>query len=127
MGLLAAATKIAARRAFSTSTRPFQVLGVQQIAVGGLDKKELAKFWVDTMGLTKVNTFSSAKENVDEDILSIGKGVHAVEVDIMQPLDPNKAPKVHDPALNHVGLWIDDLKACVEHLVRALAARLSWL
>ncbi len=34
----------------------------------------------------------------------------------MQPLDPNKAPKVHIPALNHVGLWVDNLEKCVEHL-----------
>jgi len=34
----------------------------------------------------------------------------------MQPLDPEKAPKVHIPALNHVGLWVDNLEKCVEHL-----------
>ena len=28
----------------------------------------------------------------------------------------DKRPKVHDPALNHVGLWIDDLPAAVEWL-----------
>ena len=27
--------------------RPFQVLGVQQIAIGGPDKKRLQKLWVD--------------------------------------------------------------------------------
>jgi lactoylglutathione lyase len=34
----------------------------------------------------------------------------------MQPIDPDKKPKVHEPALNHVGLWIDDLAAAVEWL-----------
>ncbi len=34
----------------------------------------------------------------------------------MQPLDPNKAPKVHIPALNHVGLWVDNLEKAVESL-----------
>ena len=29
----------------------------------------------------------------------------------MQPIDADKRPKVHDPALNHVGLWVDDLAA----------------
>ena len=33
------------------SERPFRVLGIQQIAVGGLDKNPLRKFWVDTLGL----------------------------------------------------------------------------
>ncbi|GAB1372605.1 VOC family protein [Candidatus Kapaibacterium sp.] len=96
--------------------RPFKVLGIQQIAVGGLNKSKLANFWVDIMGLTKVNTFQSVSENVDEDILRIGKGPYSVEVDIMQPLDPDKKPKVHEPQLNHIGLWIDDLKSCVEWL-----------
>ncbi|MCK5798810.1 MAG: VOC family protein, partial [Deltaproteobacteria bacterium] len=36
-----------------------------------------------------------------------------VEVDLMQPLDPARKPKVHEPKLNHVGLWVDDLPAAV--------------
>jgi len=96
--------------------REFEVLGVQQIAVGGLDKKELANLWVDTLGVTKVSTFHSEKENVDEDILQLGDGPHRVEIDIMQPLDPNKSPKVHVPPLNHIGLWVDDLDAAYKQL-----------
>ena len=54
---------------------------------------------------------------MDEDVLEIGKGVlGTVEIDLMAPLDPEKSPKVHIPALNHIGLWIDDLQKCVEHL-----------
>ncbi|KAF4141453.1 putative methylmalonyl-CoA epimerase [Phytophthora infestans] len=41
----------------------------------------------------KEGSFRSEKENVDEDILQCGKGPFAVEVDIMQPIDPDKAPK----------------------------------
>ena len=37
----------------------------------------------------------------------------AVEVDLMQPIDPDGRPKVHDPALNHIGLWVDDLPTAV--------------
>ncbi len=96
--------------------RPFRVLGIQQIAIGGEDKGKLAKFWVDIMGLEKVKTFKSEKENVDEDVLRIGDGPHAVEVDIMQPVDIDKKPRVHEPKLNHVGLWIDDLEKAVEWL-----------
>jgi lactoylglutathione lyase len=65
-------------------------LGLQQIAVGGLSKPELSALWEGAFGLKKTGTFKSEKENVDEDILQIGQGVHAVEVDIMQPLDPEK-------------------------------------
>jgi len=96
--------------------RPFKVLGIQQVAIGGESKDRLKKFWVDILGLTIEKSFQSEKENVDEDVLSIGTGPHAVEVDIMQPLDIEKKPAVHKPPLNHVGLWIDDLEKCVEWL-----------
>jgi lactoylglutathione lyase len=96
--------------------RPFKVLGIQQIAIGGEEKSKLAKFWVDIMGLKTVKTFQSERENVDEDVLQIGDGPHAVEVDIMQPLDFDKKPRVDQPKLNHVGLWIDDLPKAVEWL-----------
>jgi lactoylglutathione lyase len=99
-----------------SSPRPFQVLGIQQIAVGGLDKQKLRRFWVDTLGLEYASTYTSEQENVDEDICQAGRGPLKVEVDLMQPLDPDKRPKVHDPALNHVGLWIDDLSAAVAWL-----------
>ena len=96
--------------------RPFRVLGLQQIAVGGLDKTRLRRLWVDTLGLTAAGNFKSERENVDEDIAVAGSGPLKVEVDLMQPLDPAKSPKVHEPALNHVGLWIDDLAAAVAWL-----------
>lgn len=95
------------------SDRPFKVLGIQQIAVGGLDKQKLRHFWIDVLGLTPTGTYKSEKENVDEDIATAGSGAFKVEVDLMQPIDPEARPKVHDPALNHVGLWIDDLHAAV--------------
>lgn len=99
-----------------SNPRPFKILGIQQIAVGGIDKQKLRRFWVDTLGLTYSSTFVSEKENVDEDICNIGSGDFKVEVDLMQPLDPDKKPKVNDPALNHVGLWVDNLAAAVEWL-----------
>lgn len=98
------------------SERPFRILGVQQIALGGLDKNVLRHFWGDMMGLTIEGNFRSERENVDEDIAVIGHGPHKVEVDLMQPIDPQKSPKVHEPALNHIGLWVDDLAAAVRWL-----------
>jgi len=98
------------------SNRPFRVLGIQQIAVGGEDKQALRRFWVDLLGLSAKGSYRSEKENVDEDIATAGVGPFEVEVDLMQPIDPDARPKVHDPALNHVGLWIDDLHAAVEWL-----------
>ncbi|WP_223632564.1 VOC family protein [Corallococcus sp. EGB] len=98
------------------TTRPFRILGIQQIAIGGLDKGALRKLWVDTLGLTAHGTYRSEKENVDEDIVVAGTGPFKVEVDLMQPVNPDGRPKVHDPALNHVGLWVDDLAVAVKWL-----------
>lgn len=97
-------------------TRPFKVLGIQQVAIGGTDKAALRRLWVDMLGLTHTGTFVSERENVDEDILAMGQGAHKVEVDLMQPLDVDKKPAVHATPLNHVGLWIDDLPAAVQWL-----------
>ena len=96
----------------------FRVLGIQQIAIGGLDKQRLGRLWVDVLGLERVKSFQSERENVDEDVLRLGAGPHAVEVDLMQPLDPDRKPKVHEPPLNHIGLWVDDLPAAVAELER---------
>ena len=97
-----------------TTTRPFRELGIQQIAIGGLDKQRLKGLWVDVFGLAVTGGFVSERENVDEDICTLGSGPTAVEVDLMQPLDPQKKPAVHATPLNHVGLWVDDLRAAVD-------------
>ncbi len=98
------------------TARPFRVLGVQQIAIGHPSKAALRTLWVDLLGLPVTNTFRSERENVDEDILVAGSGLAAVEIDLMEPIDADKSPKVHDPRLNHIGLWVDDLPAAVEWL-----------
>ena len=93
-------------------SRPFKVLGLQQIAIGGPSKDALRHLWIDLLGVPQTGTFKSERENVDEDILQVG----GVEIDLMQPIDPEKKPKVHEPRLNHIGLWIDDLPAAVAWL-----------
>jgi lactoylglutathione lyase len=95
-------------------TKPFRILGLQQIAIGGVDKQRLRALWVDLLGLTVSSHFTSERENVDEDICILGTGVHAVEVDLMQPIDADRKPAVHATPLNHVGLWVDDLPKAVE-------------
>jgi lactoylglutathione lyase len=91
-------------------------LGIQQVAIGGPDKNKLKTLWVDMFGLEVTGTFKSERENVDEDICAMGKGVHKVEVDLMQPIDPEKKPAVHTTPLNHIGLWVDNLPVAVEWL-----------
>ena len=98
----------------SENRRPFRVLGIQQIAIGGPDKARLRTLWVDMLGLEVTGNFVSERENVDEDICAMGTGPYKVEVDLMQPLDPEKKPAVHATPLNHVGLWVDDLPRAVE-------------
>ncbi len=46
-------------RTFSDSARKFNVLGIQQVAIGGLDKQLLSNFWVNTMGINKVGDYKS--------------------------------------------------------------------
>ena len=96
--------------------RPFEILGIQHIAIGAPDKARLKRLWIDMLGLTITGNYVSEKENVDEGIATLGCGPSQVEVDLMQPLDPDKKPAVHEPPLNHVGLWVDDLPAAVAWL-----------
>ncbi|CAM3725327.1 VOC family protein [Polynucleobacter arcticus] len=96
--------------------KPFKILGIQQVAIGGADKDRLRKLWVDLLGFEYKSTFVSERENVDEDICAIGHGAHEIEVDLMQPLDVDKKPAVHQTPLNHIGLWVDDLPIAVEWL-----------
>jgi lactoylglutathione lyase len=97
-----------------SQAKPFRILGIQQVAIGGSRKDKLRSLWVDMLGLQVKGTFVSERENVDEDICALGSGPWAVEVDLMQPLDPDKKPAVHTTPLNHIGLWVDDLPKAVE-------------
>ena len=97
-------------------TRPFRVLGIQQVAIGSPDKSRLRRLWVDMLGLEVTGHFRSERENVDEDICSMGQGAFRVEVDLMEPVDPQGKPAVHATPLNHIGLWIDDLPTAVAWL-----------
>lgn len=102
--------------ALSGSARPFRVLGVQQIALGSTDKARLRHLWIELLGLRLEGSYRSERENVDEDIAVLGRGAARCEIDLMQPLDPGARPAVHEPPLNHIGLWIDDLSAAVRWL-----------
>jgi len=109
-----------AARAFSSSASrgpdTFKILGIQQVAFGGLSNKPMMNLFHNLLGIDHVGTYKAESENVDEEILSCGKAPFNCEIDLMQPLDPEKRPKVHVPALNHVGFWVDDLEACVKEL-----------
>ena len=96
--------------------RPFRVLGLQHVALGAEDKAALRRLWIDLLGLSLVGHYRSERENVDEDIAAIGEGPLAAEVDLMQPLDAQARPTVHEPPLHHLGLWVDDLQAAREWL-----------
>jgi hypothetical protein len=78
----------------SAAGKPFRTLGLQQIAIGSPDKTRLRTLWVDLLGAADVHTFKSEKENVDEDITSLGRGLGTVEIDLMQPLGKLKLRRV---------------------------------
>jgi lactoylglutathione lyase len=66
-------------------------------------------------GLEVTGTFRRARER-GRGHLRHRQRPFKVEVDLMQPLDPDKKPAVHTTPLNHIGLWIDDLPVAVEWL-----------
>jgi lactoylglutathione lyase len=96
--------------------RPFKVLGLQQVAVGGTSKARLRALWVDLLGLPCLGSFRSEAENVDEDICVLGLGPFKVELDLMVAIDAQAKSAVHNTPLNHVGLWVDDLPQAVAWL-----------
>ena len=98
--------------------KPFRILGLQQVAIGGPSKARLRSLWVDLLGLSVKGHFRSERENVDEDICALGQGPLAVEVDLMEPIDPAGKPAVHATPLNHIGLWVDDLPAAVQWMTQ---------
>ncbi len=99
-----------------SSDRPFRILGLQQIAIGAPNKERLRHLWCDLFGLPLEKNWRSAQENVDEDIVRLGEGAHSIEIDLMQPIEREKSPRVDQPPLNHIGLWVDDLPAAVSYL-----------
>jgi lactoylglutathione lyase len=110
-----AAAAAASAEAVPTA-RPFRVLGVQQVAVGSTSKERLRRLWIDCLGLAIESHYRSERENVDEDIVIAGRGAARCEIDLMQPLDVARKPAVHEPALNHIGLWVDNLPQAVAWL-----------
>ena len=89
---------------------------MQQVALGSPDKSRLRRLWIDLLGLSLQGNYRSERENVDEDIAVLGRGAARCEVDLMQPIDAAAKPAVHEPPLNHIGLWVDDLPAAVRWL-----------
>ena len=100
------------------SRRPFRILGLQQVAIGSRSKERLRRLWLELLGLEAKGSFRNERENVDEDIVELGLAPFQVELDLMQPIDPEARPKVYDPALNHIGVWVDDLRAAVDWLTQ---------
>ena len=96
--------------------KKFQIMGVQQIAIGSLSKEKIKKLWVDILGLKKIGFYENEKENVREDIIQLGTKDNFVELDLMEPIDETKKPSVYKPALNHIGLWVDNIENCVDYL-----------
>jgi len=97
----------------SSTPRLFRILGVQQIAIGCESREPLNALWYGVFGLTAAETHTLPKENVQEDIVRVGPMPWTVEIDLMTPVDVNAKPAVHQPPLNHIGLWLDDLPATV--------------
>lgn len=108
-----------ANAALVAPVKPFRVLGLQQVAIGGPRLEPLLGLWQDLLGVSVEGTYRSARENVEERIARLGTGLTSVELDLMCPIDSAGRPRVDRPPLNHIGLWIDRLTAAVCYLVCA--------
>jgi lactoylglutathione lyase len=105
--------------------KPYKILGVQQIAIGCVERESLDKLWKDVFGLKPHDTVTIEKENVIEDIVQLGPSPYTVEIDLMTPFDSMKSPKVHVPPLNHIGLWVDNLPAAVTYMTQVAKVRFT--
>lgn len=92
------------------------MLGLQQVAIGGLDRRVLHELWIETLGLEPGFEFRNETENVDGEIAYAGFGPGRVDFNLLAPIDQDRSPRAHTPALNHIGLWVDDLRAAVDWL-----------
>ena len=48
-----------AKLSSTASARSFKILGIQQIAIGSLDKEKLNNFWVDLLGIKRIGYYVS--------------------------------------------------------------------
>ncbi len=94
--------------------KPFRILGVNHIAIGTSDRQKMQRLWVEVFGGRLDHSFSSRQENVEEDVYLLGEQPYQVQIDIMEPIDSAKSPGLTAFPLNHIGLWIDDLRAAFE-------------
>jgi len=107
-------SSIVSRANRSDISRPFKIVGFQQVAIGCGEREPLDTLWKGVFGLEPFTTKKIDSENVEEDIIRLGVKPYEVEIDLMTPIDPAKSPKVHIPPLNHIGLWVDHLEAAVD-------------
>ncbi len=106
-----------ARFSSASSTRPFKVLGIQQVAMAAEQAAPLVKFWADILELGPSNcTIVFNPENVRTELFDLGKGSAATILSLIEPINPKAKPNIAKKALHHVGLWVDDLEKCVEYL-----------
>lgn len=92
--------------------KPFQIMGIDHVAIGALDKTGLVEFWTDILGGNVIREASAPGENTDEVVVEFGTS----HIDLMSPIDAEKKPKPHIPALNHIALKVDNIQACVSYL-----------
>jgi lactoylglutathione lyase len=81
-----------------------------------MDRQALHSLWVESLGLEPGIEFRNETENVEGEIAVAGEGPAGVDFNLLEPIDPDRSPRAHQPALNHVGLWVDDIEAAVQWL-----------
>ena len=72
----------------STTQRPFKVLGIQQVAIGGTDKQRMKTLWVDMLGLEQTGTFQSERFAPG----GIRKGAAGYDITFLHPKSNDEFP-----------------------------------
>jgi hypothetical protein len=83
-----------ASRSATAGKRPFVVLGIQQVAIGSESRSGLDQLWYQVLGLERPRgRVRLEKENVEEDIVSLGPHPFAVEIDLIRRSIPRRRPR----------------------------------
>ena len=81
-----------------SKARPFNILGIQQVAIGSTERDPLNYLWENIFGLKPSPIHRLEKENVEECIIKLGpsnqNSKFDIEIDLMTPINPDVPPKV---------------------------------
>ena len=96
--------------------RPFVVLGTQQVAIGAADKRRLTRLWVEIPGWRPRAATGPRRRTSMKTSCRSPRDDSMARSTWCSLWDADAKPRVNEPALNHIGPWVDDLAAAYDRL-----------